>query len=276
VYGKLISTWPVAGGVVADQGVVYAAAGIAHYDGAYVYALDAVTGKVKWCNDTSGSISDVTGSGVSLQGNLYVRNGELRFLAGSAYETASYDLKTGKCLNEAYDKPGSRFETAFYPYFPQYGKHLSLDCDLPDGRWLVYDASYEGSRHSSLALKPAFPPGAVKPVVEESRWRSVGGRQAQQLKAVWQDKSGRRFSAFVVGPNLLLAAGQAGPNEGGAPILAAVNIQDGSDTWLEKLPAMAVPGGAAIDHARRIFVSLEDGRVLCFTPEENPAAKAAQ
>ena len=30
VYGKLISTWPVAGGVLVHKGVVYAAAGIAH------------------------------------------------------------------------------------------------------------------------------------------------------------------------------------------------------------------------------------------------------
>ncbi|HYW80595.1 MAG TPA: PQQ-binding-like beta-propeller repeat protein, partial [Thermoguttaceae bacterium] len=44
VYDKLISTWPVAGGVVVDNGVVYAAAGIAHYDATYVYALDAVSG----------------------------------------------------------------------------------------------------------------------------------------------------------------------------------------------------------------------------------------
>ena len=55
VYGKLMSTWPVAGGVVVQDGVVYAAAGIAHYDGTHVYALDAATGQVKWYNDTSGT-----------------------------------------------------------------------------------------------------------------------------------------------------------------------------------------------------------------------------
>ena len=70
VYGRLMSTWPVAGGVVAEEGVVYAAAGIAHYDGTYVYALDAVTGRVKWCNDTSGNLSEKVDCGVSLQGPL--------------------------------------------------------------------------------------------------------------------------------------------------------------------------------------------------------------
>ena len=43
VYGRLISRWPVAGGVVVEDETVYAAAGIAHYDGTYVVALDAAT-----------------------------------------------------------------------------------------------------------------------------------------------------------------------------------------------------------------------------------------
>ncbi|MEK6239368.1 MAG: PQQ-binding-like beta-propeller repeat protein, partial [Planctomycetales bacterium] len=48
VYGKLMSTWPVAGGVLVEHGVLYAAAGIAHYDGTHVVALDAATGKLRW------------------------------------------------------------------------------------------------------------------------------------------------------------------------------------------------------------------------------------
>ncbi len=47
VYGDVMSTWPVAGGVAVKDGTVYAAAGIAHFDGTHVYALDAVTGKIK-------------------------------------------------------------------------------------------------------------------------------------------------------------------------------------------------------------------------------------
>ena len=72
--------------------VPYAAAGIAHYDGTYVYALDAITGEVKWCNDSSGSLSEQVDCGVSLQGELYIADGELRFLGGGKYEIARYDL----------------------------------------------------------------------------------------------------------------------------------------------------------------------------------------
>ena len=46
--------------------------------------------------------------------------------------------------------------------------------------------------------------------------------------------------------------------------VAAVNLPDGSDLWYEKLPACAVKGGAAVDHAGRIFVALDGGRVICL------------
>lgn len=82
VYGKLISTWPVAGGVVVHKGIVYAAAGIAHYDCTYVVALDAVTGEVKWYNDESGALSEKVNSGISLQGDLSIQRNELCFTGG--------------------------------------------------------------------------------------------------------------------------------------------------------------------------------------------------
>jgi hypothetical protein len=53
-----------------------------------------------------------------------------------------------------------------------------------------------------------------------------------------------------------------------ASFLAAVSIEDGSQLWRKELPAAVVRAGSAVDHRARIFVSLEDGRVLCFaTPE---------
>ncbi|MCL5280486.1 MAG: PQQ-binding-like beta-propeller repeat protein [Planctomycetes bacterium] len=45
VYGTLMSTWPVATGVLVEKGTAYFAAGIANYDGTYVYAVDARTGR---------------------------------------------------------------------------------------------------------------------------------------------------------------------------------------------------------------------------------------
>ena len=70
VYGNLCSTWPVNTGVLVKDGVAYAGAGIIDTDGTYVYALDALTGKVKWQNITSGHLDKQLRKGVSAQGIL--------------------------------------------------------------------------------------------------------------------------------------------------------------------------------------------------------------
>lgn len=266
VYGKLISTWPVSGGVVAADGVVYAAAGIAHYDGTYVYALDAVTGEVKWCNDTSGKQSAQVDCGMSLQGNLYIAEGELRFLAGSKYYTARYDLKTGECLNPPENSVASQFRTAFAPYYPEYGRYQSLARVLPDGNELLYEASYEGSQHVPLALWEPLPPGSPRTRVDESRW-PLARRGGPQRKALWTDKTGRRYTAFIATPAGLLAAGHTSAGGAEAPLLVAIDTATGEDLWRIDLPATAVKGGTAIDQHGTIAVALENGCVTAFAAE---------
>jgi outer membrane protein assembly factor BamB len=264
VYGRLMSTWPVAGGVVVQDGVVYAAAGIAHYDGTHVYALDAATGQVKWYNDTSGTLSEKVDHGVSLQGELAIRNGELRFPGGGAYEEARYDLATGKCLNGPNDVPGSAFHTAYYPYFPEYGRYVSLDLSLPDGRMLSHDSSYEGSWQSALAM---LPPGTKQDGKPLSRW-GLQWRRGEQPAAQWRLPADRRYSAFMVGSELLLTAGHTGDEPQGNWSLSAIRLADGTEAWREALPAAVVRGGLATDSAGRIVVALENGQVVCFGAAE--------
>jgi outer membrane protein assembly factor BamB len=247
----LISTWPVAGGVVVHDGVVYAAAGIAHYDGTHVAALDAVTGAVKWYNNTSGTLSEKVNCGISLQGSLYLRGNELCFLGGGVYHTARYALDTGTCLNEPYDGVNSRHQTSFYAYYPSYGQYVSLHHSFPDGTSLRYEASYEGSRHSPLARLAPPAPNAPQ------------GRRAPRPKALWE-RGGGRYNGLIVAPETVLAAGQAGT---GGSFLAAISLKDGSDRWRESLPAAPVKGGLAVDHAARIYVSLRDGRIVCYSGE---------
>lgn len=268
VFGRLISRWPVAGGVVVENNTVYAAAGITHYDGTYVVALDAVTGELKAGNSTSGTITEEVDNGISLQGNLTIVDGELRFLAGGVYETARYDLETLECLNEPRVQVTSQYRTAFYPYYPEYGKFLSLEHTCADGSTLCHDASYEGSLFTNLALEKPLPPGVPRDPKEAARWVRRG-RDVPAPETAWQDQTNRRFTSFVVAGDLLLAAGHpdAAPDK---TFLAAINVADGTDAWLHPLPAEAVPGGVAVDHAGRVYVSLENGDLLCFAPVVAP------
>ena len=267
VFGKLASTWPVAGGVVVDAGTVYAAAGMAHYDGTHVYALDAVTGKSKWYSDTSGSLSAETSSGVSLQGSLFLDRGQLHFAGGNACRLASYDLATGQCTSLPNEQVASGFRTAFYPYYPEHGQYVSLSYALADGGTLDYGADYSGALHTTLARFGPPPPGADR---LPPNWRIVPRRQPLKVRppTVWEHKAPVRYNSFIVAPGVLLAAGQKATEGGPRSFLAAVNVEDGSEFWREKLPERVVKRGAAVDRAGRIFVSLDDARVLCFAAAE--------
>jgi outer membrane protein assembly factor BamB len=265
VYGKLISTWPVSGGVVVEDGVVYAAAGISHFDGTYVVALDVVTGEPRWQNDSSGTLSPEVNCGISLQGELQIRGDELQFLGGGAYQFGRYDRRTGKCLSEPRADLSSQFETAFYPYFPMYGKFASLFHTFRDGRTLTYFASYDGSQPTPLAFlepasqtepAPARKGGAQRPAPPRAQ-------RQQQRKPVWQTKQPQLYTAFVISPEVLLTGGPD-PDQRDEPTLSALRLSDGLPLWRTPLPALPVKAGLAMDQRKHIVATLENGEVRCF------------
>ncbi len=263
IYDQLMSAWPVAGGVVIEGDTVYAAAGITHYDGTHVVGLDTVTGKLKVSNTTSGTIAEEVNNGISMQGNMTIVEGELRFLAGGVYETARYDLQTLECLNTPKTQVNSQYRTAFYPYYPSYGKYVSLEYRCEDGCQLIHDASYEGSKFENLSRQTALPDGIDRTPKEAARWNRRHNVKKPEL--IWQDKADRRFTSFVVTEDTLLATGHP-ENETSEWFLVSIDPVDGSDNWIEKMPADAVKGGTAIDHLGRIYIALENGQLLCYAP----------
>jgi outer membrane protein assembly factor BamB len=266
VFGKLVSRWPVAGGVIVQDGIVYAAAGITHYDGTYMVALDAVTGQLKARNDGSGVLSKAVNGGISMQGELMIVDDELQFLGGGVYETARFDLKTLQCRNEASNQITSDYRTAFYPWYPAYGKYVSLEYKCADGNTLCHDASYEGSAFGNLGLEAPLPEGVQGITKDAARdFLRRRGREDNRPKHIWRDSEDRRFTSFVVMKDQVLVAGHADETPDKA-FLAAISIADGTDLWQQDLPADAVKGGTAVDAEGRVFVTLENGQLICFSP----------
>lgn len=265
VFGELISRWPVAGGVVVQDDTVYAAAGIVNYDGTHVVALDAVTGRLKARNSTSGDLAPEVGGGISLQGNLTIAEGELRFLGGGVYETARYDLVSLACLNAPAPGLASRFPTAFHPYYPDYGRFVSLQHACPHGV-LSHAASYEGNQFGNLILQaPPAEPSALD-VGEAARKRLRRTGRLAPAEMLWQDGLNRRFTSFVAGDDILLAAGHT-QEEPDRTSLVTTRIKDGAVLRQHDLPAAVVKGGMAIDHIGRLVVALEDGSLMCLLPD---------
>ncbi|MDA1052340.1 MAG: PQQ-binding-like beta-propeller repeat protein [Planctomycetota bacterium] len=109
--GRLISLWPVRGGLVLDDEKLYFAAGVWSFEGVFVYCIDAATGEVKWRNDESGNVYGMhphgaeAFGGVTPQGYLVVNGDELVVPCGQAYP-ATFDLATGKLKQFELPAPG--------------------------------------------------------------------------------------------------------------------------------------------------------------------------
>jgi PQQ-like domain/Malectin domain len=109
--GRLISVWPVRGGPVIDDGIIYFAAGVWPFEGVFLYALDARTGDIVWLNDQMGYVygqhphaAEAFG-GLTPQGYLVVSGDDLFVPCGSALP-ARFDKTTGHLESFALPKQG--------------------------------------------------------------------------------------------------------------------------------------------------------------------------
>jgi len=99
--GRLSSRWPCRSGVLVKDGIVYVTAGMWPSEGIFIYALDANTGKEKWCNDTSSyeyieypHVPSASFGGPAPQGYLLADEESLIVPTGRGVP-AAFDLKTG-------------------------------------------------------------------------------------------------------------------------------------------------------------------------------------
>ncbi len=102
--GRLVSYWPVRGGPVLADDVVYFGAGIWPSLGVFVRAVHARTGEVLWTNSNSHAIANVridhnymNEAGISPQGHMAIA-GDLLIVPNGRSMPARIDRKTGKML----------------------------------------------------------------------------------------------------------------------------------------------------------------------------------
>ncbi len=177
VYGTLSDTWPVHSGIVIQDGVAYAAAGMNAVDGTYVYALDALTGALKWQNNTAGSdLKDPNKRGVSAAGGLTILNGKLWLAAGNPFRIAAFDLATGTLAPVEPCKIG-----AFHGRSP-------TGIIVLGGRYLFTGGPLQYQHHNDLsnnfenyAIHEIGPQGQI---LSQTAWPSVAGR----ILPAWDDK----------------------------------------------------------------------------------------
>ncbi len=99
---RLVSYWPVRGGPVVNDGVVYFGAGIWPTLGVFVHAVDAETGEIKWTNSNTNFIKNVRidhnyldDVGLSPQGHFLFVDGKLVIPNGRSMP-ARFDPDSGQ------------------------------------------------------------------------------------------------------------------------------------------------------------------------------------
>jgi outer membrane protein assembly factor BamB len=283
VYGGLCSTWPVVGGVLVEDGVAYVAAGIVNYDGTYVYALDAETGKVIWKNDTSGHLDRDAYSGVSLQGHMLLTGGKLYIAGSNAVSPAVYDTKNGKCLNDPNMVQRITQNNVLLTHAPR-GWELSalgdqvVACGRPFYAHPQYEV-YDATVFSRVFLTPKRDGRDVawvsnqnnKKVMcfdglnREALSRNIAKPQNQFLvdwmrfgvkdKPLWS-RDCKTSEAVAICANAVVIAEESK--------IVALNIDDGGVLWSHPLPAAPAEWGLVIDKDGRTIVTLTEGTIICF------------
>ena len=262
VYGSLRSTWPVASGALVENGIVYAAAGIANHDGTHVYALDALSGQLRWHNGTSGALDPETSAGVSVNGHLLLHRGRLHLAGGNLSPVAAYDPEDGKCLADTVAPPSHTQFRAGSDLFVS-GEEVVV------GGFPLYSASFGDYRMAGpiVLQTPAGKIAATLGPHDGTISLQDANPISSTAKPRWQQRAVSRPYGLAVTPEAVIVAGtldQAGSSQSPTGMVLALGLRDSAVLWKHSLPALPVPWGVAVDRTGRVLVSLQDGKVLCY------------
>lgn len=287
-YGRLCSVWPVDGGPVVEDGIVYVAAGIIDFDGTYVCALDARTGAVKWENDSSGYLNPTLRKGVSALGNLTVTKDSVWMAGGNLISPARYDRATGNYSGREIVNPEARSNR---------GEEVGVlggDVILCGGRPrfsalenIVNQEWFEAGANDRARIRLCG--GIITPAWDESLFVSVPAREgvprAFECKGVCEAARGAKGGELRMKPlwsaqrlerartEALAVAGDSVVAVCGIPLqrdyrwrwfATLLDRENGTPLGECGLPGAPRINGAAIDRDGRVIVAMADGGLCCL------------
>jgi len=152
---RMISRWPARGGPVVVDDVLYFGAGIWPTEGIFIYGIDPASGKVIWCNDTSGGIemdqphpTARAKSGIAAQGYL------------AAFENSLF-IPTGRAVPAVLDRADGKL---VYFHLQQNQKSGGSDVVVADGHFFnagdIFTVS-NGARRDRIGVQVAVHPDFV-------------------------------------------------------------------------------------------------------------------
>jgi len=261
---RMVSRWPARGGPVVVGDVVYFAAGIWPSEGVFLYAVDMATGKVLWCNDSSGSIEmdqphpgARARSGVAAQGYLAAAGNDLL-------------VPTGRAVPAVFDRPSGSFRS-----FPLqlYGKLGGADVVAFDGQ--IYNHGMLFCAQKDVKPQAVGPQIAVHPdfVLSCVRDRLIArDRRKLWVTASTIDRKGKEVTTQALAPPTwsvtlphggdaaLIVAGDRAI-VGARDRVSLVDLSSRRVTWTGEVDGAA--SGLAVAEGR-LYVSTDKGVIYCF------------
>ncbi|MBN1344038.1 MAG: PQQ-binding-like beta-propeller repeat protein [Phycisphaerae bacterium] len=293
--GRMISHWPARGGPVVADDIVYFAAGIWPSDGVYLYALEAATGKVIWCNDQAGFVkmdqphpTAEARSGVSAQGYLVVAGDKLIVPTGRAVP-AVFHRKTGALIVLTDPKTGEPLRNKdtgkplFYFHLQLYMQQGGTPTLAIDDHFFNDDRAYALS--NGLAITRGFRTTCTaagtdvivhgddkriaavdraKPFVEKKVPSGTKTKKITVPNTTWtlDIPEGAGTAVVVAGKTAVCAS----PKK-----VTTVDLETRKIMWSDGV--IGVPYGLAVADGR-LYVSTDQGAIHCF--DSRPVQGAAR
>jgi len=269
--GHIVGRWPVRGGPVIADGVLYWAAGIWQSEGVFIHAMDPETGKVLWTNDSSGGITmpqphggAVAKSGVSAQGHLVV-DGDALFVPTGRAVPACFDRATGKFRYyhlQKNTKRGGTPTTVAGPFVYNGGYAFRTDTG---------DLSGSIGAGAVAALPDGIVHGArgrvrgLKRVEKQGKDRKGNTTTTIEHVEQWSVKDVGSGADIVIAGNTIVSSG--------GNTVSAIDLETKEQVWSADVDGEAYSLAVADG---RLYVSTDSGSIHCFSAEGTESAKVIE
>ncbi len=242
--GRIISAWPLRGGLVVLEGTVYATAGLFPSQGVYAVALNAQDGSVIWRR----ILPD------SAQGYLLASGNQLIIPTGRGTPVA-LDRMTGARLKEYPSNPGTYALVTDQELIAGRGNDGSLAvADLSSRRKLV---TYQG-KQMAVNPKTSFLLGNRRLIALDRT--APKGRSALRWHVDCADSS-----SLAAGDNVVIA--------GGDGVVRAFDSDTGKQVWSAPVEGKVLGFALADD---KLVLSTDRGQLICFGPMHGQGAEVHQ
>ncbi len=285
VFGKIQSVCPVTRALVAQDGVVYVAAGGAHQNGFAIHALNASTGEAQWTQMHAGNAEEGDIPGDAASGGMVIRKGTLWLCGDISRSPVAFDLQTGEIKD--------------------FGRPADLKRDSPTGNIGVL-----GEKHLISGGQTYFKSVSTLQTVLEitnatgvATYPEIRINQSPRTMPLWDDSLFLRsdtacynlsdvtsfFSqtiadAFMAANGVISITGNGWPaplwDTGGTPLVLTKNKvivnyrnsellrlksrETGADTYSTSISGYPIKDGCIVTSSGQIIICFDDGSLVCF------------